>query len=419
MHAQPPWYRTITAEQWKALIAAKLGYMLDAMDFVLYLMAITALQDTFGYDLAMSGLLATIALFTSALGGVAFGVVADRFGRTRALMATILIYSFCSLGTATAQSLAELMVWRALLGLGVGGEWSAGAVLVSETWPAAHRDKAIGIMQSGWALGYLLAAVVAAVVLPTLGWRWLFVVGALPALLVFWVRRAVPEPAIWLENRRAQPVAVHPLRAIFGRVLIGRTALATLLTSMVMFAYWGFFTWLPKYLASPVTEGGAGMSIVQSMAWIVPTQLGAYLGYLTFGFLANHLGRKATFIGFLLTAAVLVPVYGQVATRPVLLMALGPLVGFFGHGYFSIFGSMLAELFPTSVRSTGQGFTYGAGRGLSALAPYTIGALAERAGIGPALALTSAFFLAGAAVALLLPSTEGREMTSAGLGKHP
>src|SRR5580704_9732660 len=120
MPDQPPWYHTITADQWKALIAAKLGYMLDAMDFVLYLMAITALQDSFGYDLAMSGLLATIALFTSALGGVVFGVVADRFGRTRALMATILIYSFCSLGTATAQSLLELIVWRALLGLGVG-----------------------------------------------------------------------------------------------------------------------------------------------------------------------------------------------------------------------------------------------------------------------------------------------------------
>ena len=404
MPQRSAWYRTITAEQWKALVAAKLGYMLDAMDFVLYLMAITALQETFGYDVATAGLLATIALLTSALGGVVFGVVADRFGRTRALTATILIYSFCSLGTATARSLPELMVWRALLGLGVGGEWSAGAVLVSETWPAAHRDKAIGIMQSGWALGYLLAAVVAAVVLPALGWRWLFVVGALPALLVFWVRRAVPEPALWLEFRRAPPPAVHPLRAIFGRALIGRTALATLLTASLMFAYWGFFTWLPKYLASPVEEGGAGMDIVQSMYWIVPAQLGAYCGYLTFGFLAHRLGRKRTFIGFLLTAALLVPVYGHLGTHPVLLLVLGPVVGFVGHGYFSIFGSMLAELYPTGVRSTGQGFSYGAGRGLGALAPYAIGALAERTGVGPALALTSAFFLAGTVLVLLLPA---------------
>src|SRR5262245_2863239 len=227
MREHPPWYRTITREQWKALIAAKLGYMLDAMDFVLYLMAISDLQGAFGFDLGAAGFLASVSLWMSAIGAIAFGVIADRFGRTKALMATILIYSFCSLGTATAQAPWQLMIWRALLGLGVGGEWSAGAVLVSETWPAAHRDKAIGIMQSGWALGYLLAAVVAAVVLPTLGWRWLFVVGALPALLVFWVRRAVPEPEVWLEQRRAGPPSVHPLRAIFARELLGRTVLAT------------------------------------------------------------------------------------------------------------------------------------------------------------------------------------------------
>jgi MFS family permease len=410
MQEQRPWYRTITSEQWKALVAAKLGYMLDAMDFVLYLMAITELKREFELDRGTAGLLATIALLTSAVGGVVFGMAADRFGRTRALTATILIYSFCSLGTATSRTLWELMVWRALLGLGVGGEWSAGAVLVSETWPAAHRGRAIGIMQSGWALGYLLAAVVAALVLPTLGWRWLFAVGALPALLVFWVRRAVREPAVWLEQRGAAPAAVHPLRAIFGPGLLGRTVLATLLTAAVMFAYWGFFTWLPNYLASPVQDGGAGMGVVQSMSWIVPVQIGAYLGYLSFGFLAHRLGRKRTFIGFLAIAAVLVPLYGQLSHSPALLLALGPLVGFFGHGYFSIFGSMLAELYPTSVRATGQGFSYGAGRGLSALAPFTIGALADRAGIGSALALTSAFFLLGAALVVLVPAAEGREL---------
>lgn len=406
MHEHLPWYRTITREQWKALIAAKLGYMLDAMDFVLYLMAISDLQGAFGFDLGAAGILASVSLWMSAIGAIGFGVIADRFGRTKALMATILIYSFCSLATATSQTWWQLMIWRALLGLGVGGEWSAGAVLVSETWPAAHRDKAIGIMQSGWALGYLLAAVVAALVLPTLGWRWLFVVGTLPALLVFWIRRAVPEPEIWLHQRRAGPASVHPLKAIFGQALLGRTMLATLLTSAVMFAYWGFFTWLPKYLAAPVDEGGAGMSIVQSMYWIVPTQLGAYLGYLTFGFLANRLGRKTTFIGFLLIAAVLVPIYGRLADSLGLLMALGPFVGFFGHGYFSIFGSMLAELYPTAVRSTGQGFCYGAGRGLSALAPYTIGALAVQVGIGSALAVTAAFFALGAGLVLLLPAAD-------------
>src|SRR5215470_17806203 len=174
-----PWYRGATSEQWRALLAAMFGWMLDSFDFVIYLMAITTLQQEFKFEQGTAGLLASVALFTSAAGGLLFGILADRIGRVRALMATILIYSLCSLGTATSQNLGQLIVWRAVLGLGMGGEWSSGAVLVSETWPPEHRGKAIGLMQSGWAIGYILAALAAAVILgaPSLGpdsWRWLF-----------------------------------------------------------------------------------------------------------------------------------------------------------------------------------------------------------------------------------------------------
>jgi MFS family permease len=402
------WYQTVTREQWKVLLAAELGWMLDAMDFVLYLTALTTLQQEFGYGPQTAGWLATMALLASAVGGLVFGVVADRVGRTRALSATIVIFSLGSLGTATAQSVAQLIAWRTLAGLGLGGEWASGAVLVSETWPPAHRDKAISIMQSGWALGYLLAALLTAAVLPVLGWRWLFAIGALPALFVFWVRREVPEPEVWLARRQSAVPAENRLRALFGRALWSRTLLATLLTGTVMFGYWGLFSWLPGFLASSAESGGAGMSIQKSMAWIVPLQIGAFFGYLSFGFLADAVGRRRTFIFFLLTAAALVPLYGHMAHRHAMLLALGPLLGFFGHGYFSLFGATLAELYPTALRATGQGFTYGAGRGLSALAPYTIGTLAQRHGIGPALALTSAFFVAGAGLILLLPQTPRR-----------
>jgi MFS family permease len=404
-----PWYQAATPEQWKALLAAMLGWMLDAMDAMLYVMAITTLQQEFDFREGTSGLIATVTLLTSAAGGLLFGIVADKVGRTRALMATILIYSLCSLGTATAQDVFQLLLWRALLGLGMGGEWASGAVLVSETWPPEHRAKAIGIMQSGWALGYILAAVVAAAVLPTLGWRWLFVVGALPALLVFWVRRDVSEPAVW-SRRQGQEAGGSFLREIFRPPLLGRTLMATALTASVMFAYWGLFTWLPGFLASPPERGGAGMSIVQSMAWIVPMQIGAFFGYLSFGFIADRLGRRVAFIGYLLAAAVLVPIYGQMARHPAVLMALGPVLGFVGHGYFSLFGALLAELFPTRVRGTGQGFTYNAGRALSAMAPFTIGALATTYGIGPALGLTSAFFVLGAVLMLLVPETRGKQL---------
>jgi len=400
------WRREITRAQWHSLLAAQLGYLLDGMDVLLYAFALTTLRQVFGLDNAQAGLLASATLVASAAGGILFGVVADRVGRTRALMATILIYSFASAGTATSRSVAELLLWRALLGIGMGGEWSAGAVLVSETWPAAHRGKAIGFMQSGWALGYIAAALVAAAVLPRWGWRWLFAVGSLPALLVLWVRRNVAEPPIW-QRRQGAPVT---LGLIFRPPLARTTLIATSLTTSVLLGYWGLFTWLPGFLSTPVERGGAGMSIVQTSGWIIPVQVGAFLGYVTFGFLADRIGRRPAFVLYMLAAAVLAPLYGRLGANQAALLVLGPALGFFGSGYFSLFGALLAELFPTSIRGAGQGFTYNAGRAVSALSPYLVGALADRAGVGSALAVTSAFFLAGSALIWLLPETRGREL---------
>jgi len=379
--------------------------MLDALDFVIYLMAIPTLQQVFGFATDTAGLLATVALFTSAVGGIFFGWVADRIGRRRALTLTILVYSFASLGSATATSLAALMAWRALLGIGMGGEWSAGAALVAETWPDEHRGKAIGIMQSGWALGYILAAGLAALLLPTLGWRWLFAAGVLPALLTLWIRRHVREPAVWTARKQTAG-----LRLLLTPALRGRTLVAVAMSAAVMFAYWGLFTWVPSFLASPIEQGGAGLGLVRSAAFIVPTQLGAFAGYLSFGFVSDRVGRRPAFVAFLVAAAVLVPLYGLVARSPVLLLALGPLLGFAGHGYFSLFGAQLAELFPTSIRATAQGLVYNSGRAISALAPFVIGTLAKTRGIGSALGLTSAFFVLGAVLVLFLPETRGRSL---------
>jgi len=415
-----PWYRSITREQWRALAAAKVGWMLDAMDFMLYAMAVGQLRRYFGFDDATAGLLGTITLLMSGLGGLAFGYVGDRFGRTRALMITVTVFSAASLGAATAQTVLQLMVWRALLGIGMGGEWASGAVLVSETWPAAHRNKAISIMQSGWAIGYILAALMAALILgsPLLGrdaWRWLFAIGVLPALFAIWIRRNVKEPST--DDRGGAPrqntaPRQNPFAIIFGRKLIGRTLLITLLTAAVQFAYWGIFFWLPSFLSRPVDQGGAGMGVVGSLGWLIPVQIGAYFGYLTFGFLADRFGRRRTFIAFMLGAATLVPLYGQLARSPLALLTLGPLFGYVGHGYFSLFGSFIAELFPSAVRATGQGTTYNIGRMAGAVAPFTIGALAgiPGVGIGLALASTSAFFLLAAALIFTLPDRSGQPL---------
>jgi MFS family permease len=396
------WYSSITRAQWKTLAAAQFGWMLDAMDVMLYAFALTAIRDEFHLSSAAAGAMASATLLASAFGGVLFGVLADRIGRARALVYAILIYSGFTGLTATATGVAALLVWRTLVGMGMGGVWSAGSVLVAESWPAEHRGKAAGLMQSGWAIGYILAALLAAAVMPRWGWRPLFVLGVAPALLAVWVLTRVQEPR--RAPSPARPLALSP-------ALWRTAAIASSVTSCVLFAYWGLFTWIPSYLSSPVARGGAGMSVVQSTGWIVPMQIGSFFGYTLFGFLADRFGRRPVFLTFVLAAAVLVPVYGQWGRHQTALMLMGPLIGFFGHGYFSVFGAMLAELFPAAIRATAQGLCYNVGRAASALAPFTIGALADRFGIGSALAFTSVFFAAGGALIFLLPETRGEELT--------
>lgn len=373
-------------------MAAQLGWMLDAMDFLLYSFALTSIRAEFALSSAAAGALGAIPLATSAAGGVLFGYLSDRYGRARALGWAVLTFSVLTAFTATSRNVWELVFWRAAAGVGLGGEWAAGSVLVAETWPERHRAKGLGLMQSGWAIGYMAAAIVAALVLPHYGWRWLFVVGLAPAAFTWWIRRSVPESPQWKRPEGS------PFGELLRPPLRGRVLVLTALCCCLLFGYWGVFTWLPAYLSSPVERGGAGLSIVRSSAWILPMQVGAFLGYISFGFLADRFGRLRAFLLFVLSTAVLVPVYGLAGRSAAILLAIGPLLGFFGHGYFSVVGSIATEMFPSRVRNTAQGFCYNAGRGLAGFAPATVGALADRFGIGAALTVTSIFFVAGAVV---------------------
>jgi MFS family permease len=333
-------------------------------------------------------------------------------------MGTIVLFSLASLGAATSQSVIQLLFWRTVLGIGMGGEWASGAVLVSETWPAQLRNKAISIMQSGWAIGYIMAAVFAALILGNSsfgnqGWRWLFVVGVLPALFTLWVRRNVRESQSWKTRVATPKPRENPFKVIFGRQLLARTLLIIVLGGAVQFAYFGLFFWLPPYLARPVAQGGAGMGVVGSLQWIVLMQVGAYFGYLTFGFIADLIGRRRAFVLFMVSAAIIAPLYGRVAaTSPTALLVLSPLLGYFGHGYFSMFGGFIAELYPTEIRGTGQGTSYNLGRTLGALGPYTIGVIGSWPGVGIGLALsaTSFFYLLAALLIFTLPDRSGQAL---------
>jgi MFS family permease len=398
-------FPNVERSAWRALFAAQLGWMLDAMDFLLFTFAILPIQKEFGLQSSTMGGLTSVALIAGAIGGIAFGRIADRIGRVRAMTISIVVYSLATAGLASSQSLWQLIVWRALVGLGMGGEWSCGSVLVAETWPAEHRGKAMGLMQSGWAIGALLAAAISALVLDRFGWRMLFLFGALPAVAAFFIRRNVEEPAVWRERGARD----SRFTDIFAPAYLRRTILATLVASSVLVAYWGLTSWLPAFLASPIAKGGAGLTLTKSALWLIILQLGAFAGYTTFGWIADRFGRRPSFTFFMIAAAIVVPVFAFGARSMITLILVGPLVGYFGHGYFSLFGAMLAELFPTNIRATAQGFCYNAGRIVSAAAPYTIGALASRQ-LNLGLAVDALFFAVGGVLIWLLPETRGTEL---------
>jgi MFS family permease len=390
------WLTEASQQQKRTLLAASLGWMLDSMDVMLYALVLGEVRREMHLTAAMSGAMMSATLISAAAGGLGFGWFADRFGRTRALTWSILIYSVATAMCGLTHSAWQLLACRVLLGLGMGGEWASGAVLVAETWPAQHRGKALALVQSAWAVGYALGAALVALILPHFGWRAVFFAGVLPALLTLWIQHGLREPEAWRSD-----AAPHQIRRLF-RGSIGRDVLVcATMNAATLFAWWGLFTWVPNFLSRSAAEGGRGLGIVQTSLWTIVMQVGTFLGYLSFGFLADRFNRKYTYIAYLIAAAGLVPLFAFVRS-PSALLIIGPFVGFFGTGYFSGFSVIASELFPASVRATAMGFVYNIGRVTSAAAPYLIGRMSEAAGLSSALCLTSAAFLLAAWIATAL-----------------
>jgi MFS family permease len=401
--------RQITAAERKSLLAGGLGWMLDAMDVMLYSLVLTYLIREFSMDTRTAGFLNSLTLVASAIGGLLFGVVADRIGRTRSLMVSILVYSLASAACAFSHSVTQLAAFRFVLGLGMGGEWTAAAALIAETWRPEHRGKALGLMQSAYAIGEAIAALVVWLVLPSFGWRAVFLVGVLPALLVFWIQSSVPESRVWTERgvaRAPQP----PLRQLLSGKVLRTGVLATTMNTCALFGYWGLFTWIPAYLSLPPTQGGRGLSLVKTTTFFLLLCAGKFVGYAAFGFLADAWGRRKPYFTYLLIAAMLVPIYGMTSS-PTLLLVLGPLVAFFGTGFFSGYAAIASEIFPGEIRAAAMGLSYNVGRGVSAVAPFAVGALAIKHGIGTAFMLQAGAFFVAAMLSLMLPETRGSRLT--------
>lgn len=403
------WWTEADARARRAFVAASLGWMLDSFDVMLYSIVVAALviDPTLHLSLQAAGILNSVTLVAAAAGGIAFGVVADRVGRKRALIAAVLIYSVFTAACGFAQSALQLAIFRICLGLGMGGEWATGAALVSESFPARHRGKALAFVQSSWAIGYGLAALVNLVAMPIWGWRGVFFVGVLPALFTIWIQQRVEEPAIW---RSAESADRGRLAAIFAPSVGAVTVAVTLMNACCLFAWWGLNAWVPAYLRLPPAQGGVGLSSATMSLFVIAMQVGMWLGYVSFGFIADAVGRKPAYVAFVLVAAGLLPLYG-VIRAPLPLLLLGPFVAFFGTGYYSGLGAIVAELYPTAVRATAAGFTYNFGRLASAIAPFTIGRVAETRGFGPAFTITGAAFLLAAVAWIWIPETRNRELT--------
>jgi MFS family permease len=401
-----------TSAQKRTLIAAALGWGLDGFDVLLYSNVQIHVMTALGiHSKAIAGLPNAFMLLASGIGGVLFGFIADRIGRTKALMLSILTYSLCSLGSGFSTSIFMLIAFRFVLGLGMGGEWNTGATLVAETWPTHLRARAIAIVQSAWAWGLAAAALTAWIVLDRLhlNWRFVFFVGVLPALVTLWIRKSVPESEMW-QQHRDQATTKAPFSEIFSPVFRKQTIFLLLLNIFGLFAWWGLFSWMPPYLTLPVEKGGRGLSMMNTTTLLVTLNLvGMFPGYLCYGWFADKLGRKRSLILYTLCAAGLIPLYAAART-PWIILVLGALVGFFGTGFFAGSGIIGSELFPTRVRARALGFTYNGARALSCVAPYTIGWVGDKKGLSAAFLLCAIAFVLTALMATQLPETKGKNL---------
>jgi MFS family permease len=406
------WLKESSPSARRALGAACLGWMLDSFDVNLYALVLASVMADLSFDKSVAGLIGSFTLVAAAVGGILFGIAADRYGRTRALIGSILIYSVFTGACGFASTAWHLVLFRALLGIGMGGEWASGAALVSDTWPAEHRGKALGLVQSSWAVGYAAAAIVTQVVMPWWGWRGVFFVGVLPALATAWVLRRVEEPEAWREAKREAPAVQSgrgAIAEIFSGPLLRLTVFVTLMNACTLYAYWAFTQWVPAYLELSPAQGGLGLGSYKTLL-LVAMNVGMWFGYVTFGLISDRVGRKRTYVTYVLAAAAFVMAYASMRT-PYALLVVSPFVGFFGAGYFSGFGAVTAEIYPTRIRASAQGFTYNLGRIVSAAAPWTVGTLARSHGFTAAFATAAVAFLLAAVAWIWIPETKGRTAT--------
>jgi MFS family permease len=407
------WFRSLDRDGRRTFWACFGGYALDALDVQIYSFVVPALVGIWAITNTQAGLLATSTLVLSAFGGWLAGILSDRYGRVRTLQITIAVFALFTFLSGFTQNFEQLLVTRGLQGLGFGGEWAAGSVLMGEVVAARHRGKAVGFVQGSWAVGWAAAAILATLMfqlLPQdLAWRALFWIGLLPAVVIFFIRRLVPEPEVFLRSAETRVSTFD----IFRGALLLVTLRGCLLALGAQGGYYAITTWLPTFLRTErhLTVTGSGL-------YLGVVIVGSFLGYVVSAYLGDAIGRRRAFFVFAVGSAAIALGYTQFAVSDSLMLVLGFPLGFFASGIFSNMGPLFTELFPTELRGAGQGFCYNSGRGLAAFFPALVGVASKTMPLGEAIGLFAAAAYALVIVAaLMLPETSGRPLASLADGR--
>lgn len=406
--------RTLNPNEKRTLTASFSGYAVDAFDYYTLPLVTPILLSLWGMSKTEVGLIGTATLVASAIGGWVAGILADMYGRVRILQLTILVFAIFTFACGLSRTPEELLIARTLQGLGFGGEWAVGSVLIAEMIRPAYRGKAVGLVQSSWAIGWGAAVLVSMALFsflpPEYSWRAMFLLGLLPAILIVFIRRSIRDPEIYVQSRAAVARGERSgnFLAIFKPGMLGTTVLASLLFTGMQGGYYAIGVWLPTFL-----KNERHLTVLGSGGYQFMFIIGAFIGYLCGAYLSDRLGRRRAFILFAVGAGSLVYAYTLLPITDGLMLLLGFPLGFFMSGIFSGAGAFLAELFPNELRGSGQGFCYNFGRGIGATFPALVGVLSDRMhlSLGTAIGVCAAVAYAMVViVALCLPETRGRDL---------
>ena len=397
---------TVGSNAWKALLGSAIGYAMDGFDLLILGFMLRTIAKDLGLSQAQSASLVTATLIGAVLGGIGFGMLSDRLGRVRVLTWTIVLFAVFTGLCAFARGYWDLLLYRTIAGVGLGGEFGIGMALVAEAWPASKRARASSYVGLGWQLGVLIAAFATPLLLPVIGWRGMFLVGVFPAIAAYFIRASLHEPEVFVTKSKDRPKE-SSLQLLVKDSETAKLSLGmVILCSVQNFGYYGVMIWLPNYLSTRF-----GFALTQSAMWTCATLAGMALGIFLFGHIADRIGRRPAFFAYMFGAAVMVLVYSRL-TDPIQLLVVGAIMGFFVNGMLGGYGALISELFPTAARATAQNVLFNIGRGVGGFGPVVVGAIASAYSFETAIAgLAALYVLDILAMWLLIPERRGAQLT--------